>query len=722
MTMSTQSLLKSIFGYDEFRPLQQAIIDNLLQGRDTLVIMPTGGGKSLCYQLPALIFEGLTVVVSPLISLMQDQVDQLHQLGVAAVYLNSTLSAADYGSTVAQLRAGRVKLLYLAPETLLRPETLHLLDQCRVAMFAIDEAHCISEWGHDFRPEYRQLVGVRRRFPSAVCVALTATATPQVQADIQQALGLRDDSRFISSFDRPNLFLAASFKSNLQQQVLEFIADRQGQSGIIYCGTQKGVDTLHAALGSRGIACLPYHAGLDDATRRRNQTAFIRDDAPIMVATIAFGMGINKPDVRFVLHTDLPKNIESYYQQIGRAGRDGLRADCLLLYSYGDLYTLQHLIQQGAEAEVRERTLRLRAFVRWVESTGCRRRGLLAYFGESDGEERCGNCDNCLRKAQPEVDLTIEAQKFLSCVVRCREQFGVNYIIQVLRGSQAQEISRRGHDRLSTYGIGRDYPVETWKHLAHQFLQQGLLEQDMQIGNLRLTAEGRAVLRGAKFSGLREPPNRVRRVEEAGEASASELEALLLEQLRAKRKELADAANVPPYVIFSDRSLKEMATFLPHSTQAFAGLHGVGQVKIERYAEPFLALIRAYCTTHNLAERPKLQAEAPAPTRSAGARTVEIAQAFLEGATFAQLMETYAIKQSTILNHLHTHVQNGGQLPADRLRAASTLPATEQARVLAAFATHGPDYLRPVYEALAATIPWEELHLLRLVFLMEKQR
>ena len=503
ISQSPIEILQNVFGHAQFRSLQENIINHILNGRDALIVLPTGGGKSLCYQLPALIFDGVTVVVSPLISLMQDQVMQLQQRNVGAAYLNHTVEHSEYVATMQRVRRGEIKLLYMAPETLMRPEILLMLDESNVSCLAIDEAHCISQWGYDFRPEYRELVSVRERFPQAVCLALTATATPRVRVDIGQLLRILEENQFIASFDRENLIISVQLKDSVRLQVLEFLNTHSNESGIIYCRTKRQVESLYQELVARQIPALPYHADLDDATRRRNQKSFISGDIRVMVATIAFGMGIDKEDVRFVLHVGLPNEPESYYQEIGRAGRDGNQAECLLFFSYADTKTINHFIEQGASTESEGRLQRLNAMVDWATSIECRRRGLLAYFGEQYENESCGMCDNCRNAEMARVDLTAPAQQFLSCVVQTGEIFGEGHVINVLRGSRIRKVFNNGHDKLPTYGIGSGHSKEEWKHLALQLIQYGLLNLDSRHASLRLTEMGQAVTKGEmQFLGL----------------------------------------------------------------------------------------------------------------------------------------------------------------------------------------------------------------------------
>ncbi len=594
LEMSTAlKLLKRVFGYDQLRSLQPRIIENVLAHKDSLAIMPTGSGKSLCYQLPALMFPGMTVVVSPLISLMQDQVEQLRQLGVAAVYLNSSLSYEEYGWTVSQIRQNQVKLLYVAPETLLRQETLALLEGCQAACLTIDEAHCISEWGHDFRPEYRQLADVRRRLPGAVCLAVTATATEQVREDIASIMGIDASNEFVASFNRENLFLSVEPKTEGIAQTLTFLRKHQDESGIIYCSTRRQVENVTDQLCRRGFSALPYHAGLDDEVRRENQRRFSFEESIIMVATVAFGMGIDKSNVRFIIHYDLPKNLESYYQQIGRAGRDGLPADCLLLFSYSDVETVKYFISQNDPDQRRGAQMRLEAMIQFANSKVCRRRPLLTYFGEAAPEAACDTCDICTMEHEAVADVSIQAQKFLSCVIRTGEYFGMSHIIDVLRGSQSQKVRSKGHDRLSTYGVGKEYSKKEWQQLGHQFIQLGLLKQDMSYGSLRMTEDGYEALRGGTVMAV--PPVRSRPAPPAkrgGQEGA--YDRALFERLRAKRLELAKANNVPPYVIFSDRTLVDMAARLPQTDADFVEVYGVGEAKLEKYVPLFRPVIQAF--------------------------------------------------------------------------------------------------------------------------------
>ena len=591
-TQTPLDILTNVFGHEQFRPFQKEIIDHILKGQDALIVLPTGGGKSLCYQLPALMFDGVTVVVSPLISLMQDQVMQLQNRGIRAAFLNHTVENKEYVATMQQVRQGEIKLLYVAPETLLRPEILVMLDDSDVACLAIDETHCISEWGHDFRQEYRQLVSIRERFQKAVCVALTATATPRVQNDIKKSLKFDEGNEFIGSFDRENLFIAVEPKVELLEQTLAFLNKHRGESGIIYCQTKKQVESLCRNLTARRISVRPYHADLDNATRKQNQEAFINGEIQVIVATIAFGMGIDKPNVRFVLHAGLPKEPESYYQEIGRSGRDGLRAECLLLFSYGDVDTINHFIDQGAESEKQGRQERSHTLVSWATSIACRRKVLLAYFGEQYEQQNCGMCDNCRKSEIERVDLTVPAQKFLSCVVRTEELFGEAYIIDILRESKRKKILDNRHDELSTYGIGMEYSKTQWRYLSHQFLQHKLLSRDAQHGSLRVTQSGWRVLNGSdQFLGVS-----VESVHHLTPEVLTEYDLELFKLLQAERDRIADAEGVHPNAVFHDKALQAMATYFPTSEESLRVMPSVGPTKAEKYGDVFLPIIQEHGT------------------------------------------------------------------------------------------------------------------------------
>lgn len=721
--LTPETILKSTFGYDTFKPLQREIINNVMARRDTLVIMPTGGGKSLTYQVPALMFKGLTVVVSPLIALMKDQVEQLRALGVSAVFLNSSLSPEEYQKNMDSVKSGRSKLLYVAPETLLTPRIYSLLSALQLDLLAIDEAHCISEWGHDFRPEYRQLVDVRHKFPSAVCMALTATATPQVRTDIASSLGFTEKNEFLASFNRENLFIEVMPKQDPVAQTLKFLQNFKDQSGIIYCFSRKQVDELAATLARYKYSVRPYHAGLEDGERKRNQEAFIRDDAQIIVATIAFGMGINKPNVRFVIHFDLPKSVESYYQEIGRAGRDGLPSHCLLLYSYGDASKIRYFIDQKEEPERSASYQHLDAMTRYAEGSICRRKPLLSYFGETYSQENCGACDNCGAEPGSQTDITIPAQKFLSCVKRSGEKFGAAHIVDILLGSENEKIQKYNHQTLSTYGIGRELTKSQWMHISRQLVERGLLDQEPAYRVLSVTARGLEMLKAREqvYGQINEAKRSERSGARVKSASVEEAEhdKSLFALLRNKRKELADAGNVPPYVIFSDKTLVQMATYFPQDKDSLLNMSGMGKVKYERYGADFLAIIKEYCKENRVEEKYK------APMRNkddAGRRYAAVGEAYNAGESLENLMARYGVSADTILNHLARFIMAGNPLrSAEDLISLSKLSPDQQQKVFRAFDELGADMLRPAHEKLNATVNYDELKILRLCYLCEKR-
>ncbi|MBK7452863.1 MAG: DNA helicase RecQ [Anaerolineales bacterium] len=714
-----EAILKSTFGYDTFKPLQREIIANVQARRDTLVIMPTGGGKSLTYQVPALMFGGLTVVVSPLIALMKDQVEQLHALGVSAVFLNSSLSPEEYQENMDAVKSGRAKLLYVAPETLLTPRIYSLLSSLKLDLLAIDEAHCISEWGHDFRPEYRQLVDVRRKFPSAVCMALTATATPRVRADIMSSLGFTQSNEFLASFNRENLFIEVLPKRDPIAQTLKFLENFKDQSGIIYCFSRKQVDELAATLARYKYSVRPYHAGLEDVDRRRNQEAFIRDDVQIIVATIAFGMGINKPNVRFVIHFDLPKSIENYYQEIGRAGRDGLPAHCLLLYSYGDASKIRYFIDQKEDPERSASYQHLDAMTRYAEGSSCRRKPLLSYFGDTYAQDNCGNCDNCGAEESDLADITIPAQKFLSCVKRSGERFGAAHVVDILLGSENEKVQKYNHHELSTYGIGKELTKSQWMHISRQLVEKGLLSQEPAYRVLSVTAKGLDMLKSREQ--VRGQINEAQKKERGARVKSSEFEydRSLFSLLRNKRKELADEAGVPPYVIFSDKTLVEMAGYFPQSRESLLNISGVGKVKNERFGNEFLVIIKEYCRSNKIDEKFK----APMREKSdSGRRYMEVGEAYNSGESLENLIARYGVSADTILNHLARFIQAGNPLrSAEDLISLSNLSPDQQMAVFKAFDQTGSDMLKPVYDKFNGTVNYDELRILRLCYLCEER-
>src|SRR4051812_5277343 len=590
MSASALTILQTVFGYPAFRGEQQAVIEHVAAGGDALVLMPTGGGKSLCYQIPALLREGTAIVVSPLIALMQDQVDALRQLDVEAAFLNSSLDALAQRDVEQRFANGALKLLYVAPERLLTERCLDMLARGKVSLFAIDEAHCVSQWGHDFRPEYRQLTVLHERFAGIPRIALTATADAPTRREIVERLALDAAKQFVASFDRPNICYRVVEKDDSKRQLKDFLATHAGESGIVYCLSRRKVEDTAEWLREEGVNALPYHAGMDAASRTKNQQRFLREDGIVMVATIAFGMGIDKPDVRFVAHLDLPKSMEGYYQETGRAGRDGLAADAWLCHGLGDVVTLSQLIAHSESGEERKRVERgkLDALLAFAETTACRRRRLLAYFGENYDHD-CGNCDNCLEP--PETwDASVVAQKALSCVYRTGQRYGVGHLTAVLRGEEDDRVRALRHDGLSTFGIGAELDKQQWRGVFRQLVATGLLSPDEEgFGTLRLTAASREVLRGATPVLLRREADRAerrsaRKKERASRARTSldiaPHETPLWDSLRDLRGRIAREQGVPAYVIFHDATLFAMLRERPQSLSALASISGVGERKL----------------------------------------------------------------------------------------------------------------------------------------------
>ena len=596
--MSDQSLqiLRDVFGYERFRGHQAAIIEAVLDGRDALVLMPTGGGKSLCYQVPALIREGAGLVVSPLIALMQDQVRALDALGIEAAFLNSSLGQQEQADVIRRLKAGKVQLLYVAPERLVQPQTQAMLAGIPLALIAIDEAHCVSQWGHDFRPDYLALDKLRELFPGVPRLALTATATPIVREEIVARLALRDPAIFVSPFDRANIRYLVQPKTDPRRQLGEFLRARRDQAGIVYCLSRKKVESIAESLRQDGYNALPYHAGLSSEMRSEHQHRFLTEEAVIIVATIAFGMGIDRPDVRFVAHLDLPKSIEAYYQETGRAGRDGEPADAWMIYGLQDVVRLRQMVDDSDadEAHKRHDRQKLDALLGWCEVTDCRRRPLLAYFGDAYPED-CGNCDNCLEPPAT-WDGTEAAQKLLSTVYRTGQRFGAAHVVDVLLGKDTDKVRQHGHDRLSVYGIGKELAGPAWRSVVRQLIVQGFLSADQRrYGALVLTGQSRPLLKGEIGLELREDrklkTSRKKRRDTAAPLATADQS--LFEALRERRKQIADRLDLPPYVIFHDATLRQMAEVRPKTEVDLLSINGVGEAKLERYGQEFLEVIAA---------------------------------------------------------------------------------------------------------------------------------
>ncbi|WP_432695835.1 DNA helicase RecQ [Marinobacterium sp. YM272] len=693
MIERAQQILAEVFGYESFRPPQDAVVEALLAGQDSLVIMPTGGGKSLCYQLPSLVREGTGVVISPLIALMQDQVNALSQLGIRAGCLNSSLPLEQLQATEAQLVAGELDMVYIAPERLLQPRSLALFQRARLSLFAIDEAHCVSQWGHDFRPEYMQLNRLRELFPGVPRIALTATADARTRQEIIDRLELTDAARFIRGFDRPNIRYRIGQKDRGREQLLRFLRDEHAQDvGIVYCLSRKRVEDTAAWLSERGFNALPYHAGLSPELRQHHLHRFLTEESIIMVATIAFGMGIDKPNVRFVAHLDLPKSVEAYYQETGRAGRDGEPADAWMVYGLQDVIFLRQMLEGSQADEVHKQVERqkLEAMLGLCEITSCRRQALLAYFGEPE-HQPCGNCDTCLEPV-PVWDGTEASRKALSAVFRCGQMYGVNYIIDVLLGESSDKSRQRGHEQLSTWGIGKELDRNQWRSVFRQLVARGYLKVEASHGALQLSESCRGLLRGEETLELR----RDLRTKSAGpklsggksKASQQQLDAedhALWNALKALRKRLADEQDVPPYVIFHDATLMEMVVYRPLSATQLRRLNGVGERKLNQYGDPFLELIAEH------------QA---APADDSDTQAEETLMFYRSGMTVEQVARQQKLSVNTIYSHLAAAIRKG----AIGVDEVVELPAAERQQIeqtILEHRRHKGGSLKVVHEALA---------------------
>lgn len=714
-------VLEQYFGYSTFRPLQENIIQDILNKKDVFVLMPTGGGKSLCYQLPSIMENGTTIVISPLISLMKDQVDGLVQNGIKAAFLNSSLLPEEQRRVIERLKNNDLSLLYVAPERLVQNSFLEILKQSQINFFVIDEAHCISQWGHDFRPEYRQLDCIRLYFPDKPLVALTATATPRVKQDIVERLSLNGVRTYQASFNRPNLLYKIIRKQDPFSQTLDYITEHPGESGIIYCQSRKNVESVAERLRDQGIKALPYHGGLADSVRKENQERFIREDVDIIVATIAFGMGINKPNVRYVIHYDLPRSLEHYYQETGRAGRDGLNSECILLYSYGDKFFYERFIadKQTAEEQLIAKS-QLHRMIDFAQSKICRRVQLLQYFAESFTQEKCDACDNCL-SPQETIDGTIIAQKIFSCIYRTNQRFGVSHIVKILVGSKDKNVLGYNHHLLSTYGIIEDYDRGDVKTFIYELIQQGYIRQsEDQFGILFLTPKSAAVLKGKEKVLLTKPAERlIRKTEMAtGIAGDTQMDNQLFNRLRALRKHIADEQNVPPYVIFADTSLKDMAGYFPQSEEDFSQMYGVGAEKLKKYGKIFLGEIIAYCKPLGITPVPRAKKKKTKTktkiSKSISPTILETYGLFQQGKSIREIALQRNMSEQTVAGHLEKAYLHGKHIDIDYL-----VPKEKQQIIKKAFEQLGTERLTPVKEFLGNVYTFEDLRWVRAKMLKE---
>lgn len=704
-------LLKKYFGYDQFRPLQEDIISSVLEGRDALVLMPTGGGKSLCYQLPAMSLDGLTLVVSPLIALMKDQVDGLKANGIPAEFINSSLSLAEMSRVQSLARDGSLKILYVAPERLALPNFQQFLNTLKVSLIAIDEAHCISEWGHDFRPDYRNLKGLRRAFPDTPVIALTATATEKVREDIVTQLDFQQANRFVSSFNRANLTYSVFPKRDSFGSLMALVNKHKGESVIVYCFSRKDTENVAEALRDKGVKASAYHAGLNNEVRRTNQEKFIRDEIDVIVATIAFGMGIDKPDIRLVVHYDMPKSLEGYYQETGRAGRDGLPSDCATFYAYSDRAKHEYFIGDIVDDAERENArLKLDQIVDFCELQVCRRKYLLNYFGEVWEEEVCDACDVCLGSKE-EFDATVIAQKIISAVIRTGERFGIGHVSDVLRGANTKRTRESEHDKLSVFGIVDDFGDGDIKDIAGLLMAKGLLAKNgSQYPTFGVTEAGRNFVKNRESLTLVRPT----RDEVLSRREESiDYDRALFEKLRVLRTRIASNRNVPPYVIFSDASIQQMAYYVPLSRDSFSRISGVGTTKLKDFGEEFLSLINTHARLHGLTERDNFgrqKERRPASVKRAGSTYDVTKNLFLDGLTLDGIVEQRGLSKSTIIGHLEKLVQGGEELDLDGL-----MPDTERFQKISdAFTESGIASLVAVRELLGEEFSYSELRLVRM--------